>query len=71
MSERIEAELVASVREIKVSEGDLVRAGDAVVILEASKLEIPVLAGSSGTVAEIDVAPGDEVEEGDLLAVIA
>ncbi|AXI79375.1 biotin/lipoyl-binding carrier protein [Peterkaempfera bronchialis] len=71
MGERIEAELVASVREIRVSEGDVVRAGEAVVILEAMKLEIPVVAGTSGTVAKVDVAPGDEVQEGDLLAVIA
>jgi biotin carboxyl carrier protein len=71
MGERIEAELVADVREVVVAEGDVVRAGDPVVILEARKLEIPVVAGTGGTVTEIDVAPGDAVQEGDLLAVIA
>ena len=42
--------------------------GDAVVILEAMKMEIPVVAPQDGTVASIDVSVGDPVEAGALLA---
>ena len=44
------------------------KAGDPVVILEAMKMEIPVVAPKDGTVASIDVAVGDPVEAGALLA---
>ena len=44
--------------------------GDAVVILEAMKMEIPVVAPQDGTVASIDVAVGDPVEAGALLATL-
>ena len=42
--------------------------GDAVVIIEAMKMEIPVVAPEDGTVASIDVAVGDAVEAGATLA---
>ena len=38
------------------------------MILEAMKMEIPVVAPQDGTVASIDVAVGDSVEAGALLA---
>jgi acetyl-CoA carboxylase biotin carboxyl carrier protein len=41
-----------------------------VVVLESMKMEIPVLAEVSGTVAEIVVAPGDVVRDGDPLVVL-
>ena len=44
--------------------------GDAVVILEAMKMEIPVVAPQDGTVASVDVAVGDSVEAGALLATL-
>jgi biotin carboxyl carrier protein len=40
------------------------------VILESMKMEIPVVAPLAGTVAELAVAPDDQVQEGDLIAVI-
>jgi acetyl-CoA carboxylase biotin carboxyl carrier protein len=40
------------------------------VILESMKMEIPVLAESSGTVQELRVNEGDVVQEGDVIAVI-
>ena len=45
-----------------------VTAGDPVIILEAMKMEIPVVAPQDGTVASIDVAVGDAVEAGATLA---
>ena len=40
------------------------------LILEAMKMEIPVVAPEAGTVASIDVAVGDTVESGALLATL-
>ena len=45
-----------------------VEAGDPIVILEAMKMEIPVVAPEDGTVAGINVSVGDAVESGDVLA---
>ena len=45
-----------------------VKTGDTVVILEAMKMEIPVVAPQDGTIASIDVAVGDAVEAGAVLA---
>jgi biotin carboxyl carrier protein len=53
---------------VVVAAGDTVDDGDTLVILESMKMEIPVLAESAGTVAEIAVAEGDVVQEGDLIA---
>ncbi len=50
--------------------GDAVKKGDAVVIIEAMKMEIPVVAPQDGTVASVDVAVGDAVEAGAVLATL-
>ena len=69
MSE-IRAEMVANVWKVVAAEGDTVSDGDTLVILESMKMEIPVLAESSGTLARLAVAEGDVIQEGDLIAVI-
>ena len=53
---------------IEAAAGTAVKAGDAVLVLEAMKMEIPVVAPQDGTVATINVAVGDAVESGDVLA---
>ena len=53
---------------VEASVGQAVKAGDPVIILEAMKMEIPVVAPQDGTVASIDVAEGASVENGDTLA---
>ncbi|HEY7100847.1 MAG TPA: biotin/lipoyl-binding carrier protein [Mycobacteriales bacterium] len=68
MAEEIRAEMVANVWKIVAAKGDSVDDGDTLVILESMKMEIPVLAESSGVVAEIAVDEGDVVQEGDLIA---
>lgn len=70
MAEEIRAEMVASVLSVTVTAGDAVRDGDAVVLLESMKMEIPVLSEIEGTVRTIAVQPGDVVQEGDLIAVV-
>ena len=69
MSE-VRAEMVANVWKVVAAEGDTVADGDTLVILESMKMEIPVLAETSGTLARLAVAEGDVVQEGDLIAVI-
>ena len=50
--------------------GDLVAIEDTILVLESMKMEIPVEAPNAGSVSEIRVAEGDNVEEGDILAVL-
>ncbi|MFM8411308.1 MAG: acetyl-CoA carboxylase biotin carboxyl carrier protein subunit, partial [Alphaproteobacteria bacterium] len=52
-------------------EGDVVADGDELVVLEAMKMEHRVLAPQDGRVAEVRVAPGDTVDAGAVLVVIA
>ncbi|MFD6897311.1 biotin/lipoyl-binding carrier protein [Rhodococcus sp. NPDC060086] len=71
MAEDVRAEMVSTVFEVVVSEGDVVAEGDTLVILESMKMEIPVLAESAGTVTSVDVVIGDVIQQGDLIAVIS
>src|SRR5689334_23001189 len=71
MAEDVRAEIVASVLEVVVSEGDEINEGDTVVLLESMKMEIPVLAEASGKVTAVNVAVGDVIQAGDLIAVIS
>jgi acetyl-CoA carboxylase biotin carboxyl carrier protein len=63
----IVAEMVANVMSVDVAAGDVVAAGDTVVVLESMKMEIPVIAEAPGTVKAVRVAPADVVQEGDVL----
>lgn len=56
------------VYKILVNEGDSVKAGEPVLVLEAMKMENSVGAPVSGTLAELCVKKGDQVEGGDILA---
>ncbi|MCI8357059.1 MAG: biotin/lipoyl-binding carrier protein [Lachnospiraceae bacterium] len=69
-SVKIEAGAAGKVFKVEASVGQAVKKGDAVVILEAMKMEIPVVAPQDGTVASIDVSVGDPVEAGALLATL-
>lgn len=50
--------------------GDTIKKGDNVMILEAMKMEIPVVATMDGTIKEILVSEGDSVASGQAVAVI-
>lgn len=64
----VTASVPGKVFKVEASAGQSVKAGDNIVILEAMKMEIPVVAPQDGTVASINVAVGDAVENGDVLA---
>ena len=65
---KVEAGAAGKVFKVEASVGQKVSRGDTVIILEAMKMEIPVVAPEDGTVASIDVAVGDAVESGAVLA---
>ena len=67
---KVTAGAAGKVFKIEASVGQKVSKGDAVVIIEAMKMEIPVVAPEDGTVASIDVAVGDAVEAGGVLATL-
>ncbi len=56
--------LAASVKNVAVKEGQAVKAGDLLVMLEAMKMDTPVSATKDGTVSKIHVAAGQSVQEG-------
>ena len=67
---QVKAGAAGKVFKIEASVGQSVQAGDTVVIIEAMKMEIPVVAPEAGTVASIDVAVGDAIESGAVLATL-
>lgn len=67
---KVEAGAAGKVFKIEANVGQAVKKGDAVVIIEAMKMEIPVVAPQDGTVASIDVTVGDAVEAGAVLATL-
>ena len=66
----VKAGAAGKVFKIEANVGQSVKKGDAVVIIEAMKMEIPVVAPEDGTVASIDVAVGDAIESGAVLATL-
>ena len=65
---KVTASVPGKVFKVEASVGQAVKAGDPIIILEAMKMEIPVVAPQDGTVASIDVTAGQAVESGDALA---
>jgi acetyl-CoA carboxylase biotin carboxyl carrier protein len=66
----VEAHITGTVWKIEVEVGDSVDEGDAVVILESMKMEMPVEAEDPGVVKQILCAEGQSVSEGDTLVVL-
>ena len=67
---QVKAGAAGKVFQIPTSVGQSVQAGDTVIVIEAMKMEIPVVAPEAGTIASIDVAVGDAVESGAVLATL-
>ena len=64
---QVTAQMPGTIIEIRVAQGDAVKQGEPLVILEAMKMANEVVAPVDGTVAEILVSPKDSVNAGDLL----
>ena len=66
----VKAGAAGKVFKLEASVGQSVKKGDAVLIIEAMKMEIPVVAPEDGTVASINVAVGDPIDAGTVLATL-
>ncbi|MBM3142557.1 MAG: acetyl-CoA carboxylase biotin carboxyl carrier protein subunit [Chloroflexi bacterium] len=68
-------EIVASpmpgiIKSVDVAVGDKVNEGDTLCILEAMKMENPIVAPASGKISEVNVSSGQSVKRGDMLIAI-
>ncbi|NQT55680.1 MAG: acetyl-CoA carboxylase biotin carboxyl carrier protein subunit [Desulfobacteraceae bacterium] len=66
----ITAPMGGKVIDVKVNPGDTVNEGDEVVIIEAMKMELPIVANGSGTVKEVKCKKGDTVEAEAVIVVL-
>ncbi|MFC5951880.1 biotin carboxylase N-terminal domain-containing protein [Pseudonocardia lutea] len=64
------APMPGGVVRVLAAPGDAVTAGQALVVLEAMKMEHTVVAPVDGVVGEVRAGPGDQVETGQVLAVV-
>ena len=67
---KISSPLPGSVISVAVTEGQAVKKGDTLLVLESMKMENPILSDCDGTVTKIAVAAGQSVMQDDLLVVI-
>jgi len=66
----VNAPMPGKICEVKVSPGDTVIEDQEVLVLEAMKMEMPIVATAAGTVKSVNCATGDAVQGGDILIVI-
>lgn len=69
-SVKVNSPMPGKILSVKASVGQAVKKGEVLMILEAMKMENEVVAPEDGTVASIDVAAGDSVEAGVVLATL-
>ena len=69
--ETVEAPMPGAILRVEVTQGQAVKAGDLLVVLEAMKMENEILSPRDGTVAQIVVQKGSTVETGSPLIVLA
>ncbi len=70
MATSVTVPMVGKIVAVSVKVGDKIKEDDQVAVLEAMKMEMPVVAPVTGTVKEIRVAAGQEVEAEAVIAVI-
>ncbi|HEY1695670.1 MAG TPA: acetyl-CoA carboxylase biotin carboxyl carrier protein subunit [Polyangiaceae bacterium] len=70
MPTAVNAHITGTVWKIEVKQGDDVAEGQACVILESMKMEMPVEAPAAGKVEKVHVAEGQAVNEGDVLVTL-
>ena len=63
-------EVAGTVWKILAAPGAALAAGDVVLVMESMKMEIPVEAPRAGRLAEVRVAEGDMLGEGDVVAIM-
>lgn len=68
---KVRSEVTGSVWKLLKQPGDAIASGDEIMLIESMKMEIPVVADEDGTLAELMVAEGDPIQEGQVVATIA
>lgn len=67
---KVAAEIHAAVWKIEAAPGDRLAEGDTILLLESMKMEIPVMAPRAGRLAQLLVAEGEQVQEGQPVAIL-
>ena len=66
----VKSQIKAIVWKVLKETGDTVKIDDEIVILESMKMEIPIPSEFNGKIKSIEVSEGDEVDEGQVVAII-
>jgi acetyl-CoA carboxylase biotin carboxyl carrier protein len=66
----VRSDMAATVLEVTAAPGAAVGDGDTLLLLEAMKMELPVIATGPGVVRAVHVSPGDVVAEDQLLVTL-
>ena len=69
--EAVTAPMPGNILKVAVSQGQAVKEGDLLVVLEAMKMENEIFAPKAGTVAAVNVAKGQSVDTGATMVVLA
>ena len=67
---KVNAPMPGKILAVKATVGQAVKKGDAIMVLEAMKMENDIVAPQDGTVASLNAAVGDSVEAGAVLATL-
>ena len=68
--EKVNAPMPGTILKVNVSQGQAVKEGDVLCVLEAMKMENEIMAPKAGTITQVVVAKGSSVNTGDVLVVI-
>ena len=66
----VKSQIKAIVWKVLKETGDTVKIDDEIVILESMKMEIPISSEFNGKIKSIEESEGDEVDEGQVVAII-
>ena len=69
--ETVTSPMPGTILDVKVAQGQAVKKGDVLLILEAMKMENEIMAPCDGTIASVNATKGSSVETGAVLCVIA
>jgi biotin carboxyl carrier protein len=70
VASEIKSEITGKIWKVEAAVGQAVDQDEQIVVIESMKMEIPVLAPNKGVIREIRVAEGEDVLEGQVIAVI-
>lgn len=68
--EKVEFPITGKVTGINVKDGDMVKEGDTLCLIESMKMENPILSPADGKVTEMKLSVGQVVEAGEIVAII-